>query len=141
MVENPTYKVYVKPYGPAAAPGDFDGDGILDENDPDHLLDDSDGDGIPDIYDVDEGWRPPVTAHSRMYPYRTFTYDSEGNAIGVRSVRYPPPLTISDTFQFTGEITYGVARGLLYCAVPIFTLGLIYGLTQTFIKHAIKKGA
>ena len=54
MVKNPTYKVFVPPIGPPVLPGDFDGDGIPDNEDPDHHLIDSDGDFIPDIYDVDE---------------------------------------------------------------------------------------
>ena len=141
MVKNPTYKVYVPPIGPPVLPGDFDGDGIPDREDPDHHLIDSDGDGIPDIFDVDEGWRPANTAFNRANPYRTYTFDEEGNVIGVRLERYPPPLTLSDTLQFTGEMSYGVARGMLYCAVPLFALGAIYGLTQTFLTRAIKKGA
>ena len=103
--------VYVPPIGPPVVPGDFDGDGIPNEQDPDHYLPDLDNDGQADIFDVRD----------------------VGNG-GIESGGRARLLNVA------GYWTLGVAQGTLFMLVPMVMVGLSVGFMQRVVKLGAKVG-
>ena len=107
----PDDTVYVPPIGPPVIPGDFDGDGIPNEQDPDHYLPDLDNDGQADIFDVRD----------------------VGNG-GIESGGRARLLNVA------GYWTLGVAQGTLFMLVPMVMVGLSVGFMQRVVKLGAKVG-
>lgn len=129
MVDNPNAEVYVPPIGPPVNPGDFDGDGTPDRQDPDHIYPDLDQDGIADFRDVDFGYIPPVNL---AFPY----YHPDTGKFS----RYPPKMGVEGVLQTTGELVYGTMLGTAAFMLPAFAVGVIYGFAKNVIKIGSKAG-
>jgi hypothetical protein len=113
----PPDHVFVKPVGPPVKPGDFDGDGLIDEEDLDHYYPDFNNNGIADIFeDRDNG-----------------SNGQNGNNNGVE--------VEGDILNTAGMFVVGVTKGTLMVIIPIFTVSFAMGFMRRISKKSAEKGA
>ena len=146
----PPNHVYVPPIGPEQSPGDFDGDGIPNEQDPDHYYPDENGDGIPD-FEQDFGFKPHYMYDCKtgqQYFARTLTDHNNYTALG-----YVHDMSECDMngggggngngmeveggiLNTAGIFVVGAAKGTLIATIPILSMAVAVG----FMKRIVRMG-
>tara|TARA_R100001163_G_C4996242_1_gene147011 strand:- start:34 stop:648 length:615 start_codon:yes stop_codon:yes gene_type:complete len=78
---SPPGGIYVPPVGPEVRPGDFDGDGIPNESDPDHYITDESNFQTHLMYDPVTGKAVRVTTYEEHLRYESLGYTHEDPGI------------------------------------------------------------